>query len=189
MQKLERPGGVTEYRHLIPAGSGTVIYMRKPDASNATTYLTSDHLGSGDLILDSAGAVLARMSFTAFGARRGSNWSGSPSGADYTTFGNKTRRGFTGHEMLDALGLVNMNGRVYDPLIGRFLSADPIIQTLSLSQALNPYSYVMNRPLTCVIHAMSVHGFTACRSRISGHAGHRFQAMSVHRFMACRSSS
>jgi RHS repeat-associated protein len=52
--------------------------------------------------------------------------------------------------MLDAVGLVNMNGRVYDPLIGRFLSADPIIQTLSLSQALNPYSYVMNMPLSLI---------------------------------------
>jgi hypothetical protein len=41
----------------------------------------------------------------------------------------------------------------------------------------------------CVIHAMSVHGFTACRSSISRHAGHRFHAMSVHRFTACRSSS
>jgi len=45
---------------------------------------------------------------------------------------------------------VNMNGRVYDPLIGRFLSADPIIQTIALSQALNPYSYVMNNPLTLI---------------------------------------
>jgi hypothetical protein len=41
----------------------------------------------------------------------------------------------------------------------------------------------------CVIHAMSVHGFSACRSSISRHAGHRFQTMSVHRFTACRSSS
>jgi hypothetical protein len=41
-----------------------------------------------------------------------------------------------------------MNGRVYDPTIGRFLSADPIIQTLALSQATNPFSYVMNQPLT-----------------------------------------
>jgi RHS repeat-associated protein len=140
MEKLSRPGGVIEYRHMIPAGSGTAIYMRKPDGSNATTYLTTDHLGSGDLILDSAGTVLAKMSFTPFGARRGSNWQGLPTSANYTTFADKTRRGFTGHEMLDAVGLVNMNGRVYDPLIGRFLSADPIIQTINLSQALNPYS-------------------------------------------------
>jgi RHS repeat-associated protein len=150
LEKLDRPGGVTEYRHMIPAGSGSVIYMRKPDGSNATTYLTTDHLGSGDLILDSSGNVLAKMSFTPFGARRGSNWQGAPSSTDYTTFSNKTNRGFTGHEMLDAIGLVNMNGRVYDPLIGRFLSADPIIQTINLSQALNPYSYVMNMPLTLI---------------------------------------
>jgi Protein of unknown function (DUF3761) len=41
----------------------------------------------------------------------------------------------------------------------------------------------------CVIHAMSVHDFTACRSSISGDAGHGFHGMSVQRFMACRSSS
>jgi hypothetical protein len=43
-----------------------------------------------------------------------------------------------------------MNGRVYDPTIGRFLSADPIIQTIALSQAINPFSYVMNMPLTLI---------------------------------------
>jgi RHS repeat-associated protein len=52
--------------------------------------------------------------------------------------------------MLDSVGLVHMNGRVYDPLIGRFLSADPIIQTISMSQAINPYSYVMNIPLALI---------------------------------------
>ena len=91
------------------------ICLRKPDGTNSTTYVTTDHLGSGDLILDSAATVLARESFTPFGARRGSNWTGAPTSADYTTFSNTTRRGFTGHEMLDAVALVNMNGRVYDP--------------------------------------------------------------------------
>ncbi len=41
----------------------------------------------------------------------------------------------------------------------------------------------------CVIHAMSVHDFTACRSSISGYAGQGFHAMSVQCLMACRSSS
>jgi len=112
--------------------------------------VTSDHLGSGDLILDSAANILARESFTPFGARRGSNWQGNATGGDYTTFQNTTRRGFTGHEMLDSVSLVHMNGRVYDPYVGRFLSPDPIIQTLALSQALNPFSYVMNNPLSLI---------------------------------------
>ncbi len=98
-------------------------------------------------MLDAVGNVLARESFTAFGARRGSNWQGVPSTADYTTFSSTTRQGFTGQEMLDSVGLVHMNGRVYDPTLGRFLSADTVIQTLGSSQAINPYAYAWNDPL------------------------------------------
>ncbi len=61
-----------------------------------------------------------------------------------------TPRGFTGHEMLDDLGLVHMNGRIYDALLGRFLSADIVVQNPADLQAFNRYSYVLNRPLTLV---------------------------------------
>lgn len=150
LEKVVRPTGVTEYRHSIPTGTGTAIYTRRSNSTNSTYYVTTDHLGSGDLVLDSAGSVLSRESFTPFGERRGSNWQGLPSAGDKAVFADVTRRGFTGHEMLDAVGLVHMNGRVYDPRLGRFLSTDPIIQTISLSQALNPFSYVMNNPLTLI---------------------------------------
>ena len=150
LEKVIRPTGVTEYRHAIPAGGGTAIYTRRSNSTNSTYYVTTDHLGSGDLVLDSAGTVLARESFTPFGERRGSNWQGLPSAGDKAVFADVTRRGFTGHEMLDAVNLIHMNGRVYDPRLGRFLSADPIIQTIALSQALNPFSYVMNNPLTLI---------------------------------------
>jgi RHS repeat-associated protein len=59
-----------------------------------------------------------------------------------------TTRGFTGHEMIDPVGLVHMNGRVYDGEIGRFLSADPFVQDNTNSQALNRYTYVLNNPLS-----------------------------------------
>ncbi len=52
------------------------------------------------------------------------------------------------HEQLDSVCLVYMNGRVFDPEIGRFLSADPFIQDATNSQALNAYSYVLNNPLS-----------------------------------------
>jgi RHS repeat-associated protein len=128
----------------------TTMLRRRSDLTNSTSYSSTDHLGSGDLIMDSAGGDLARESFTPFGARRGSNWAGAPPTADYNTYSQTTRRGSTGHEMLDALSLIHMNGRVYDPQLGRFLSADPIVQTISFSQALNPFSYVMNNPLSLV---------------------------------------
>ncbi len=43
-----------------------------------------------------------------------------------------------------------MNGRVYDPLVGRFLSPDPLVQDISNSQSHNRYSYCLNNPLTYV---------------------------------------
>jgi len=58
-----------------------------------------------------------------------------------------TDRGFTGHEHLQEVGLVHMNGRVYDPLIARFVSADPHIQDPMNTQSLNRYAYVNNNPL------------------------------------------
>ncbi|RMH39790.1 MAG: hypothetical protein D6694_10845 [Gammaproteobacteria bacterium] len=54
-----------------------------------------------------------------------------------------TTRGFTGHEHLDDVQLIHMNGRV----LGRFLSVDPFIQGNGNSQGLNPYSYILNNPL------------------------------------------
>ena len=150
MEKTTKGTGATEYRHLIPAGSGSAILTRRSDLTTNTYYTTSDHLGSGDLVLSSTATVLAHESFTPFGARRGANWQGIPTTADYTVFSNTSRRGFTGHEMLDSVSLIHMNGRVYDPTVGRFLSADPIIQTFARSQAINPFSYVMNMPLSLV---------------------------------------
>ena len=141
LEKMNRGSQPAEYRHLIPAGSGTAIYTRRADLTNATFYATSDHLGSADLVLDSAATVVARESFAAFGARRGSNWQGTPTAADYTAFANTTRKGFTGHEMLDSVNIVQMNGRVYDPFLGRFLSADTVIQNLAATASINPFAY------------------------------------------------
>lgn len=58
-----------------------------------------------------------------------------------------TNRGFTGHEHLDAFGLIDMNGRVYDPVLGRFLSPDKFVQAPFLTQSFNRYSYCLNNPL------------------------------------------
>lgn len=56
-------------------------------------------------------------------------------------------RGYTGHEMLTEYGLINMNGRFYDPLLGRFLSTDNFVQEPGSTQSFNRYSYCLNNPL------------------------------------------
>lgn len=55
--------------------------------------------------------------------------------------------GYTGHEHLDEFGLINMNGRLYDPLLARFLSPDPYVQEMENPQNFNRYSYCLNNPL------------------------------------------
>ena len=141
--------GITSYRHHIHANGRTVaIYNRGSNGANNTVYPLVDHLGSVEAITDQNGAIIVKESFDPWGKRRGSNWVGLPSSGDLTNIANSTRRGYTGHTMLDNVGLVHMNGRVYDPVIGRFLSADPFIQFADDTQSWNRYTYVLNNPLS-----------------------------------------
>lgn len=57
------------------------------------------------------------------------------------------RRGYTGHEMLSEYGIINMNGRLYDPMLGRFFSPDSFVQFPGFTQSYNRYSYCLNNPL------------------------------------------
>ncbi len=91
------------------------------------------------------------LTYTPFSKRREDSWE-EPSSAfsdsvSPRTFGTTTR-GFTGHEQIDGVGLVHMNGRVYDPLIGRFLPPDTYVQFPESSQSYNRYTYVMNNPMS-----------------------------------------
>ncbi len=56
-------------------------------------------------------------------------------------------KGCTGHEHLPWFGLINMNARLYDPALGRFLSPDPYVQAPDFTQSFNRYSYCINNPL------------------------------------------
>jgi RHS repeat-associated protein len=110
----------------------------------STRYFHLDHLGSIAVITNESGAVVERLSFDAWGKRR------FPNGADDAagSIESLTTRGFTGHEELDSVALVHMNGRVYDPLVARMISADPTVPDAMNAQAWNRYSYVGNDPLT-----------------------------------------
>ena len=110
----------------------------------STRYFHSDHLGSIAVITDEEGVVLERDSYDAWGNRR------FPNGIDDPTdsITSQTSRGFTGQEELADVGPVHLNGRVYDPLVGRMMSADPHVPVPSSGQSWNRYSYVINNPLS-----------------------------------------
>ena len=134
-------------KHFIRVGGQTIAIhtTRSGSSTNSDTrYLHRDHLGSIDAITDELGNVIERHSFDAFGLRRESNWQDAIGSLTSAI----TTRGYTGHEQLDSVGLIHMNGRVYDPLLGRFLSADPHIQYPLNLQSHNRYSYVLNNPLS-----------------------------------------
>ncbi|MCL2291301.1 MAG: hypothetical protein FWC34_11475 [Bacteroidetes bacterium] len=58
-----------------------------------------------------------------------------------------TSRGFTGHEHYSELKIINMNGRLYDPVIARFFSPDKYVANSSFTQDFNRYTYCRNNPL------------------------------------------
>lgn len=57
-------------------------------------------------------------------------------------------KGYTDHEHLNEQQLIHMNGRIYDFNVGRFLSVDPFLQFPENSQSANPYSYILNNPMS-----------------------------------------
>jgi len=106
-------------------------------------YILKDNLGSWTTITDSVGTVEQEMSFDAWGNRRDpDSWRGSDQ-LPAPLFD----RGFTGHEHLYAFGLINMNGRCYDPQMSSFLSVDAYVQSPDNSQNFNRYAYCLNNPL------------------------------------------
>lgn len=119
--------------------------------SSSRSYRFEEKLGSTDVLTDASGAVTQRMSFDVWGERRSdSNWSAYTQAQIAAFNADKTRKGYTGHEHVDQANLIHMGGRIYDPRIGRFLSADPLVQAPGFSQSFNRYSYVMNNPMNYV---------------------------------------
>ena len=151
VEKVIAPDRSYTYKRYITDG---VLIEQQYDSSDTRTgesicYLLYDHLGSVDVITNVAGTVVQDLSFDAWGQRRAPDeWTVlALLRLTDTGHGSKTPYGFTGHEMLDAVGIIHMNGRIYDPRLGRFMQADPVIQFPNYSQSWNRYSYVLNNPL------------------------------------------
>ncbi|NHN38976.1 hypothetical protein G8764_16830 [Pseudomaricurvus alcaniphilus] len=119
------------------------------ETARTTQYLYKDHLGSLDVIVE--GGNTQEYRFDAWGQRINPSTSAVlaniATDINFSVANIATTRGFTGREMLDQVGLIHMNGRIYDPRLGRFLQADPFVQFLDNTQSYNRYSYVMNNPL------------------------------------------
>ena len=134
--------GTVEHRYYVYAGERLVAMRYDGEngsrVSRRLRYLHHDALGSVDTLSDDAGVAVARLGYTPFGERSVVGGQGAPM---------LVNRGFTGHEHLDEVGLVHMNGRIYDPRVGRFLSPDPYVPSPLSVQSYNRYSYALNNPM------------------------------------------
>ena len=116
--------------------------IRETNKPDKLYYSYTDYQGSLIALTDESGNVVERYTYDPWGARR------NPT--DWTQKDNRTswivNRGYTGHEHIDAFGIINMNGRVYDPLTAQFFSPDPVLTDAGNWLDYNRYGYCLNNP-------------------------------------------
>jgi RHS repeat-associated protein len=145
-EKRERLDGVTEHTNYISAGGRVIGYHRSFSDGTPShyRYLQQDHQTSIASVISGGGAVNERLAYEPFGKRRNVTGADDPNN---TLDSTNTDRGYTSHEHLDEVALIHMNGRVYDPVLARFISADPFVQFPNYLISYNRYAYVFNNPL------------------------------------------
>ena len=141
---IEQSGSKKVHTYLTgPYGVFAVVV--KNSLGESINYIYKDHLGSWTTVTDSVGTVLERLSYDAWGnPRNASTWSGP------MLIEPRFDRGFTGHEHLYVFNLINMNGRMYDPMMSSFLSPDNYMQDPTSQQGFNRYAYCRYNPLKYV---------------------------------------
>lgn len=171
--EVVKQGAATTYRRYV-AG---VLLQTSTSATGAATnyYLFHDQLGSVVRIANASGGVVNTLDYQALGGRRDPATQGPNAPAPALT-----ARGFTGHEMLDTVGLVHMNARLYDTYTGRFLQPDPLVQSPGSAQSWNAYTYVLNNPhkYTDPTGMFSIAGLFG-----GGITGHLLQSWAMHNYV------
>ena len=130
--------------HYISGGNGlAAIYVQNTSPARDTLYYAhTDYQGSLLALSLANGTVRERYAYDPWGKRRNpDNWTQADTRKSFII-----DRGYTMHEHLTDFNLINMNGRVYDPLTAQFLSPDPYIQAPSNWINYNRYAYVLFNP-------------------------------------------
>jgi len=135
-EKVVTNGATIEEYDYICTPDGLSAIAIKTGGTTTFYYVNTDHLGSIRTITKADKTVQSKSYYDAWGVQ-------------YTPFGTSiTTRGYTGHEHLPLeFGLINMNARMYDPVLGRFLEVDPYVAFADYTQGYNRYTYAMNNPL------------------------------------------
>ncbi len=142
-------------KHVLYIGGtpyeSNIIFIKNFDENSASyKFLHKDYIGSILAITDEIGNKLEQRHFDAWGNFTHLQIGNGAILTDKNIIDNSSliiERGYTSHEHFAEVGLIHMNGRLYDPLLRRFLNADENIQDPYNTQNYNKYGYVMNNPL------------------------------------------
>ncbi|WP_330745053.1 RHS repeat-associated core domain-containing protein [Chryseobacterium sp. CP-77] len=144
-------------KHIIYIGGtpyeSNIVYLKNFTESSGTyKFLHKDYIGSILAITDEAGNKLEQRHFDAWGNFTHLKIGNGSIITDKNVILSLSKdliidRGYTSHEHFAEIGIIHMNGRLYDPLLRRFLNADENIQDPYNTQNYNKYGYVMNNPL------------------------------------------
>ena len=142
----QTPGGTKERLYLDGDAYSSPMVLQRENGGSWTAYnIGRDYLGNITHIATLDGTLVAEYSYDPWGRLR------NPSTLEIYAPGSEPElflgRGFTGHEHMTWFGLINMNARLYDPLLGRFLSPDSYVQNPYDAQNFNRYTYCLNNPL------------------------------------------
>ena len=137
----ETEGGTTTscWRTFVTGPYGMFAVVETRSGTDETHYVLKDNLGSWTAITDGDGSVKQEQSYDAWGNLRDPDtWANYLPGANFKQ--PMFDRGYTGHEHLCDFGLINMNGRMYDPVMSSFFSADRYVQDPMSAQGFNRYA-------------------------------------------------
>lgn len=143
VHEVEVAPGLNRRLDYIYAEGQLVAVHVKRGSVDSIYYVMTDHLGSWNKVMDEGKNIVQQTHFDPWGNRMSYTAWNSPQ----TQISFPFDRGFTGHEHYDRFKIINANARLYDPVIGRFFSPDPFVQTPDFSQNYNRYSYCLNNPV------------------------------------------
>lgn len=136
MDEIVANNDTYRYYYINSPDGLVAIVSVKNDETPVVYTVETDHLGSICKLYDANGTIQFDAYYDAWG-----NQSVTINNLEYFS------RGYTGHEHWNQFGLIDMNGRMYDPIVGRFLSPDPYVQAPENPQNYNRYAYCLNNPL------------------------------------------
>ena len=128
-EEVDASGNIRKL-HYIYGGNTLAAIMEHKSGKENLYYTYTDYQGNLMTVTDAAGKEKERYAYDPWGLRKNpTNWSVTDTRTSFLF-----SRGYTMHEHLDDFGLINMNGRMYDPLMAQFLSPDPISSTRQLDE-------------------------------------------------------